>query len=327
MILTQVNYGLIIKVISMAKQINLPLISKKKYFLNNIRGNGKNKYSRYSQSPIRYAGGKSLAVGHILEHIPDNLTKICSPFIGGGSVEIACANELDMDVFAYDIFAVLTIYWNVQLCAQDSLADKLEKFSPNKNDYLDVKIKLTNHWNGNEPIHDWLTLASYYWFNHNLSYGPCFLGWMSSVFECEAKYKRMVYKVRNFDAPRLFVTLGDFEDVMSYRTHDFMFCDPPYHLEDGTVFKGMYPSRNHPVHHVGFNHELLRDILHNHKAGFVLCYNDCETIREWYKDFDIHEVSWQYTMGQGETRIGKNRKEAGADHVKKSNELIIVKTN
>ena len=266
-------------------------------------------------------------VGHIIEHIPENVTELVSPFMGGGSVEIACANELDIDVWAYDVFEILTVYWNIQLCAPDTLADRLEEFIPNKDTYLDIKIKLSNHWNKSVPIDTWLELAACYWFNHNLSYGPCFLGWMSSIFECQTRYIRMLYKVRHFDAPKLHVSYGSFEDIMSYRTHQFMFCDPPYFLEDGTVFKGMYPSRNEPVHHVGFNHERLRDLLHNHKTGFVLCYNDCETIREWYKDFDIHEVSWQYTMGQGETRIGKHRTEAGDTHVKKSNELIIVKSN
>ncbi|WP_205435689.1 hypothetical protein [Helicobacter suis] len=29
-------------------------------------------YKRYSKSPLRYGGGKSLAVGLILEHMPDD---------------------------------------------------------------------------------------------------------------------------------------------------------------------------------------------------------------------------------------------------------------
>ena len=41
--------------------------------------------------------------------------------------------------------------------------------------------------------------------------------------------------------------------------------------------------------------------------------------------FRILEVKWQYTLGQGETRIGKNRIESGTGHVKKSHELLIVK--
>lgn len=56
----------------------------KNYFLNS-----KNGYKRYLGSPLRYAGGKSLAVGGILKYLPDGLNKVVSPFIGGGSVEVA----------------------------------------------------------------------------------------------------------------------------------------------------------------------------------------------------------------------------------------------
>jgi len=90
------------------------------------------------------------------------------------------------------------------------------------------------------------------------------------------------------------------------------------------MFIGMYPHRNFPIHHLGFKHELLRDLLKAHKGGFILSYNDCSTIREWYKDFNMISPSWQYTFGQGETRIGKNRlNKNNGSHVKKSHELII----
>ena len=76
---------------------------------------GKNgKYKRYLGSPLRYAGGKSLAVGLITEFLPKDIKKVVSPFIGGGSVEIAIAKELGIDVVAYDIFDLLVNYWQQQ---------------------------------------------------------------------------------------------------------------------------------------------------------------------------------------------------------------------
>jgi hypothetical protein len=44
---------------------------------------GKTKYKRYVGAPIRYAGGKSLAVGLIVELMPDNVERVVSPFLGG----------------------------------------------------------------------------------------------------------------------------------------------------------------------------------------------------------------------------------------------------
>ena len=43
---------------------------------------------------------------------------------------------------------------------------------------------------------------------------------------------------------------------------DFLYCDPPYYLDgDSRMFRGIYPQRNFPVHHKGFDHALLRDLL------------------------------------------------------------------
>ena len=301
--------------------------AKKEDFLNNLRSRGKYKYSRYNGLPLRYAGGKSLAVGHIVEHIPDGLNKLVSPFVGGASVEIACALELGMQVQAYDIFDILTNYWQVQLAEPHTLVSRIARWQPTKEQYASVKERLRKHWKLEEPITDSTELAAHYWFNHNLSYGPGFLGWMSKIYEEPRRFRRLLNKLQDFRCPSLSVQHGCFEDTIPIHKGEFLYCDPPYYLDgDSKMFRGIYPQRNFPVHHNGFNHELLRDMLQEHDGGFVLSYNDCETIRKWYADFRIVEVQWQYTLGQGETRIGKNRIENGSNnHVKRSHELLIVK--
>ena len=301
--------------------------ARKEDFLVHLRSKGKYKYSRYNGLPLRYAGGKSLAVGHIVEHIPDGIGKLVSPFVGGASVEIACALELGIRVQAYDIFDILTNYWQVQLDEPHILASRIAEWQSTKERYAAVKERLRQHWKQEELITDSLELAAHYWFNHNLSYGPGFLGWMSKIYEEPKRYHRLLDKVRDFSCPELSVQQGSFEDTIPCHKNEFLYCDPPYYLEGNSkMFRGIYPQRNFPVHHKGFNHKLLRDLLHSHGGGFVLSYNDCETIRSWYSDFRIIEVQWQYTLGQGETRIGKNRIENGSNHhVKRSHELLIVK--
>ena len=299
--------------------------TRKGLFLNSLRSQGKYKYARYRGLPLRYAGGKSLGVGYIIEQIPDGLDKLVSPFMGGGAVEIACAKELDIQVYAYDLFDILTNYWQVQLSSGSDLAEELAQWQPTKEQYTEIKSRLKAHWTGEELIADPLALAAHYWFNHNLSYGPGFLGWMSKIYESPEKYERSLNIVRKFKCPNLTVSTGRFEDTLPLHTDDFLYCDPPYYLDEGEMFRGIYPQRNFPVHHKGFKHELLRDLLHNHNSGFVLSYNDCNTIRKWYSDFRILEIKWQYTLGQGETRIGKNRRKHGTSHVKRSHELLIVK--
>ena len=59
------------------------------------------------KSPLRYPGGKTRAVKHILPHIPKGIKEFCSPFFGGGSVELAVADR-GIPVYGYDIFQPLT---------------------------------------------------------------------------------------------------------------------------------------------------------------------------------------------------------------------------
>ena len=150
-------------------QLTLFETSSKVLFLDSLRSQGKYKYARYRGLPLRYAGGKSLGVGHIIEHIPDGLEKLVSPFIGGGAVEIACTKELGIQVCAYDIFDILVNYWQVQLSSGNALADRLEQWQPTKTQYAEIKSRLKAHWNGETLISEPLELAAHYWYNHNLS--------------------------------------------------------------------------------------------------------------------------------------------------------------
>ena len=300
---------------------------RKKIFLDKLKSpTGKTKYKRYNGAPIRYAGGKSLAVGLIVELLPDNLDKIVSPFLGGGSVEVACENELGIKVISYEIFNILVNYWKVQLKYPEELYKRLLKFEPTRETFKMVKETLKKHWKGQEKLNK-LDLAAYFYFNHNTSYGPHFLGWPSSVYLDDKCYKRIIDKVRNFKAPNMKVECASFEEIMSKHINDFLYCDPPYYLDgDSKTFIGMYPHRNFPIYHKGFKHEKLRDLLLNHKGGFILSYNDCSTIREWYKDFNMIAPNWQYTFSQGDTRIGVNRlKNNNGSYIKKSHELLIWK--
>lgn len=304
----------------------LPAPTKKQQIVTALRRRGNpDAYTRYRNLPLRYAGGKSLAVGHILARMPDTITTLVSPFMGGGAIEIACARELGLRVHAYDIFDILVNYWQRQLKSPRQLAEAILQWRPDKSEYAAVKTALKRHWTGDQPITDRLSLAAHYWFNHNLSYGPGFLGWMSSIYANHDKFHRAVQKVRDFSCPTLSVRHAPFPRILPKHGDDFLYCDPPYYLDgDSKMFRGIYPQRNFPVHHNNFDHQKLADLLKAHRGGFILSYNDCQWIRDAYAWCDIQEVRWQYTMGQGETRIGKNRTKNGDDHIKPSHELLII---
>ena len=295
------------------------------------------------KTPIRYAGGKSKAYKIITEHIPKlpYPQRIISPFIGGGSLESRWSSELDIPVYGYDIFDALVYFWNVLLSSPNELADKLQELTPTKQKYSEVKEILLQWDYTQEMLKDWstdyykrdpielddVTAAAYYYFNHNLSYGPMYLGWMSKIYESQTKWDKMIHYIRSYKNQNLKVNKCSFEDVIPAHSKDLLYLDPPYYLErdkDNKMFKGIYPNANIDVHHSGFDHEKLRDLLHNHKGSFILSYNNCETIREYYKDFDLYYPEWHYSYALGETRIGKNKSEVG-NKPKESHEILVVK--
>ena len=297
-------------------------------FLKKIKGS-KNKYKRVALSPIRYAGGKSLAVGYIVENLP-SIKRLISPFFGGGSFEVAIAQKLGVEVIGCDINKDLTNYWFYQTEDPIKLYNGLKKLKPTKEEYLRVKQICKDYREGKIKLSN-LKRAIYFYFNHNLSYGPSYIGWASSVYINNDKYQKMIEKVRDFKG-NIKIINASFEDMFEKYPNDFFYCDPPYFLkeEDKTskMFKGIYPERNKPIYHNNFNHDLLKSLLHKHQGGFILSYNDCKKSRIYYKDFKIECPKWQYTMGQGETRIskvlGNRRINENKAHIKKSHELLIL---
>ena len=297
------------------------------------------------KTPIRYAGGKSRAYDFISSYIPfwPRPKRIISPFLGGGSLEVRWAHEMGVEIKGFDVFSILVNYWNYQLSNPKELYNILKTLEPTKEQYDEIKDILlhwdkvqelfknwkTDHYDRtSKPLDDELG-AAYYWFNHNLSYGPMFLGWFSSIYlKKESLYQNSIERVRDFKVPNMSVECKSFDEVIPSYPNDFLYCDPPYYTspddgEDNKMFKNIYPNSNFPVHHTHFNHEKLRDLLHSHKGKFILSYNDCNWIRENYKGFEFKTPEWNYSFQAGETRIGKNRPDGKTS--KESHEILIIK--
>ena len=285
-------------------------------------------------SPLRYPGGKTKAIGLITDYLPDQVPKkILSPFIGGASLEIAWANNLDVDeVVGCDIFHPLVNFWQVILSDPDALADELEKFKPDDDSYRKYKgiLKAWYEDPKNNPLSD-IEAAAHYYYNMQLSYGPMFLGWTSPGKPTTDKdYQNIIKRVREFSCPKLKVEQISFEQSLKKYEDHFVYADPPYLLGyDSEVFKAIYPNQGGSCHK-GFDHELFRDLMNSRKTEFIISYNNCGTIRDWFKDHEQFYPEWQYSFQQGETR-SKNKKGESVrgtkDSRKTGKEILIVKSN
>ena len=316
-------------------------------FLKTIK-NKNGIYKRFCISPLRYAGGKSKAIGLILENLPKlKEKKIISPFFGGGSVELCLSQILGINVIGYDIFNMLANFWNVLINYKTEFVNELIKFEITEKEFTYNRHVLLNYWEKIKPIDlnyktknkiqlnpedltklddNIITQAAYYYYNMTLSYGPMFLGWPSSNEINKDKFKRKIEKIKELNLNNLQVSCSSFQEILEKHSNDFLFLDPPYYLNgDSKMFKGMYPNCNFAIHHNSLDHIKLAELLKKHKGGFLMTYNNCSTIRDLYNDCKFEFPEWQYTYGQGETRIGKNRDQTTKDNIKESHEIIIIK--
>jgi len=340
-------YGFVLKSINQVLNMN-PYEKENEYMGDYLKTLKKDdgKFKRVLVSPLRYAGGKSKAIGLILNSLPKLKRKrIVSPFFGGGSFELCASQNLGIEIIGYDIFGMLVNFWNVLIHHKDEFISELEKFEITSDEFTYNRHVLLNHWEKVKPKNleyntrtkitlkesdktlldnNQIMQAVYYYYNMTLSYGPMFLGWPSSVEINKAKFTRRLERMKKTEISNVSVQCSEFEEVIKKHKDDFLFLDPPYYLEgDSKMFKGIYPNTNFAIHHNGFDHAKMMQLLKEHKGGFLITYNNCSTIREWYKDYKLEYPEWQYSYGQGETRIGKNR-EDDPTNVKESHEIFII---
>ena len=96
----------------------------------------------------------------------------------------------------------------------------------------------------------------------------------------------------NIEEDRL-VTRDLLEDAMEYHPKAFLYLDPPYMLKGSQ--NSLYGVDGNL--HNSFDHERLHSLL-TKRNGWVMSYNDCDKIREMYKDYEIIEASWSSGMNK-----------------------------
>jgi DNA adenine methylase len=248
------------------------------------------------KTPLRYPGGKSRAVKHILPLIPHDCGELCSPFLGGGSIELAVA-ERGTQVHAYDIFKPLVWFWESLIATPQQLAEAADSYRVLHADYDGKRGLLKEDFHRireelrGESDHSLENAAKFYAINRSSFSGATFSGGYSK----RASYARFtdssIERIRKFKEPNLTVGQADFKDSIPKHPNAFLYLDPPYML--GESKEKLYGDNGDT--HAGFDHEGLYDIL-SQRSGWVLSYNNCDEIRELYKDYEITEAAWAMGM-------------------------------
>ena len=254
------------------------------------------------KSPLRYPGGKTRACKILDQIIVNNNIKIetiISPFFGGGSFEFYLENKYKTKIIANDKFNPLYIFWKTvkenkeELCNQ--LYEKLNKID--KEEFMKMRKEIMK----TEGIDN----ALMYFIINRCSFSGATL---SGGFSLEASKKRFtkssIDRINKLDLTRYDIYNLDFEEFINTNQDkkNLIFLDPPYYLEKASTLYG-----NNGDMHDTFDHDKLYKCLSTKKNWFMT-YNNCEYIKNLYKDFKIIETSWSYGMNKS----------------KKSSEIVII---
>lgn len=133
--------------------------------------------------------------------------------------------------------------------------------------------------------------AKYFVINRSSFSGSTFCGGYSAESGEKRFTENSVQKIGALDLSRLTLENKDCLDFIKShpQTADtILYLDPPYYIT--TYIYG----RDGDMHE-GFNHADLSELLKG-RTDWILCYNDCQYIRDLYKSCKIEKVSWAYGM-------------------------------
>lgn len=249
-----------------------------------------------NKSLLRYPGGKTRAAKHILPFFPDNIKKLCSPFFGGGSIELELASR-GVEVKGYDKFKPVVCFWQTLLQDPQSLYLEVKSL----HDKMDKSVfkQMQKDLSENKDIWEPLKVAAYYYALNRSSFSGTVLSGGYSTPNHPRFNESSVERILQFNIDNLSVDFADFEDSIVQNEESFLYCDPPYLLEKNK--NKLYGNRGDM--HQDFPHEKLADILSKRK-NWILSYNNSQEVRSLYKGYVIVEPEWKYGMSSD-----KNSKE------------------
>ena len=259
-----------------------------------------------NQSPLRYPGGKTRACKILEEIVAQHFDisafdKIISPFFGGGSFEFYLQNKYQLRIIANDKFSPLANFWQTCKTHRDELVAELEKKIDriSKTEFLEYRAQIME-----EPQQ--LEQSVMYFIINRCSFSGATLSGGFSQDASKNRFTRSsIQKIAQLELQEFEIINQDFTDFLAQleqSPRDLIFLDPPYYLQSGSTLYGKSGDM-----HEGFTHEVLFRVIEN-RQNWIMTYNDCDYIRDLYKDFLIIPAEWSYGMNK----------------TKKSSEIVII---
>lgn len=230
---------------------------------------------------ICWIGGKKLLRKDIIKNFPDDVERYIEVFGGAGWVlfgkephKLEVFNDIDSELI------------NLYRCIKhhpEALQKELDFMLVSREEFLNNRDKSTIGLTDIQRAARYFYLIKCSFGADKDSFGTNRKNLISTIqylSEVTERLKNVVIENKNF---------ADLIKVYD-RPKALFYCDPPYY-------------KTEKYYNTGFGveeHKELCEILKNLKGKFILSYNDCEFIRELYKDFCIIPVERNHNLAAKE---------------------------
>lgn len=246
-------------------------------------------------SPLRYPGGKTRACKKLVIVLNEyfninNFDNLISPFFGGGSFEFYIQNKYKLNILCNDKFYPLYNFWLSCKNNKEELCNQLYQYinTIEKSDFINFQKIIMDETNK-------LKQSVIYFILNRCSFSGSTL---SGGFSLEASKKRFtkssIDRINKLNLENIDIYNLDFEEFINkyQNNQSIMFLDPPYYLKSKSNLYG-----NNGDMHENFDHNRLYNCLIE-KNNWIMTYNNCDYIKDLYKDFKIIETDWSYSMNK-----------------------------
>jgi DNA adenine methylase len=234
------------------------------------------------KSPLRYPGGKTRAVKILTQYIPKDTKTLLSPFFGGGSFELSTG----LDIKANDLFVPLYTFWSVLKSDPEELEKHVRSLMPvTKETFKRLRNTIREI---EDPVD---VAASYYVINRCSFSGATFCGGFSQEASTGRLNESSLKTLRSLNLEKVHFSNLDCCEFLEKNPETpgtFVYADPPYYISS-------YIYGKDGDMHESFDHVKFADAIKK-RRDWLVSYNDCEYIRNLYKNCTIESVSWSYGM-------------------------------
>ena len=252
-------------------------------------------------SPLRYPGGKSQLYDGVLRIMEINKIRnpiYIEPFAGGAGVAIRLLIENKVSkIILNDFDRAIYSFWNVIKNNSESLIRKIKTTEITLEERL---IQKEIYKNPNNHTEEELAFAALFLNRVNRS-GILTAGVIGGndqsgnyKMDCRFNKEAIIEKIEAIAKlkDKIEVACLDAKEfILKYKDAEnaFWFMDPPYFVKGADLYKEAFKK----IDHLTFRN-CVRCNLQN--AKWLLTYDDCEDIRELFAEFNMTNISLQYSV-------------------------------